>query len=205
MIALFRFFSASQRVSAEKMLLKFCVSIDWSTSPNGGSKEDCWYFLKKQVWLLLLKTETEAEIKFFKNSFFCDFGRLTHTINHSLQIVLLHFGLSAAAAAAVVKYSDPSPFHTPSSTAKKERNSLFTSFVSKFLEPNANARLIVYHHKSPGFARVKSYEWWYTCAALLSRSVYTILGVGIDPQNCLIKYLDPVPLEQTRSGDAKRD
>ena len=25
----------------------------------------------------------------------------------------------------------------------------------------------------------------------------------IDPQNCLVNYLDPVLLEQTRSGDAK--
>ena len=25
----------------------------------------------------------------------------------------------------------------------------------------------------------------------------------IDPQNCLINHLDPVPLEQTRPGDAK--
>ena len=66
MIALFRFFSASLCVSAKKMLLKFCVS---TLSRRWKQRRLLISWKKNSLWLLLLKTEIEAEIWFVKNSF----------------------------------------------------------------------------------------------------------------------------------------
>ena len=117
-----------------------------------------WISLIKQLFSItfLLTCIRRKEI----NLIFCVTRQNTSPATRFISVHKVH---TAGNFLLLCRYREMFQLHSCSLQWCEQR--VIPSYIHSDRAKNANARLIMYHYLSPGFAKVKSYEWWYTCVA----------------------------------------